>query len=484
MKINLGYRAKLLFAISAVSVIMLTILTFSRIFLMEDILQERTLTRVETIGNILKSDIQQNLIDEDFDSMKNTVIVTAAQKHIQFVSILDKDNDVIFSSENNINGKPNPYKDSEDIKKEKSLYTKSFQMKVKDKILGNVQIAFVLETVRADMKRVANRTLSVTGLALFLIIAVSWLISGGLLAPLYKMKTVSEKIAKGDFSERLEIESHDIIGGLADSLNNMAEQLGDLTTNLNKKVEEATGKLIEKTKELEQSNIRLKELDKLKSEFVSIVSHELRTPLTGIIGFAKTLSKVKVTDEQREKYLAIIESEGKRLATLIDEFLDISRIESGNVELKLEKRDIGDLVKETIASFEQIVLKKIELIPQQKQYFANIDADKIKQVITNVLTNALRYTDYGKKVLVGVSDAGNDVVISIKDEGPGISKDDSGKIFDKFFRGKDITTNKSRGSGLGLAIAKGIIDMHKGRIWVESEPGKGSDFKFTLPKEV
>lgn len=483
MKINLGYRAKLLFAISTVSIIMLAILTFSRILLMEDILQERTLTRVETIGNILKSDIQQNLIDHDYDSMRKTVVVTAAQKHIQFVSVLDKDSSVIFSSEKNINNKTSPYKDSEDIKKEKSLYIKSFQMKVKDKILGYVQIAFVLETVKADIERVTNRTITVTGLALFLLIGVSWIISGGLLAPLYKMKAVSEKIARGDFSERLEIRSRDIIGGLASSLNNMAKQLGDLTTNLNKKVEEATSKLLEKTKELEESNIRLKELDKLKSEFVSIVSHELRTPLTGIIGFAKTLLKVKVSDEQREKYLTIIESEGKRLATLIDEFLDISRIESGNVELQLEIKDIRDLIKETISNFEQHDMNKIEFNLSLNPLSARVDGNKIKQVITNILNNALRYTDDGKRVTVSANDSSNAIMVSIKDDGPGISKENQTRIFEKFYRCKDEKTNKSRGSGLGLAIAKGIIDMHKGKIWAESEPGKGSNFKFSVPRE-
>jgi len=483
MKINLGYRAKLLLAISTISIVMLAIMTLSRIFLMEDVFEGRTLTRAETIGNILRNGIQENLLNGDFQNAQKTVVITAAQRHIQFVSVINQNNKVLFTSERGLVNKRNTYKDSDDIKKEKSVYVKSFPMINKNKDMGNIQIGFSLETLNNDLKKVVTRTIIINLVSLCLILCVSWFISGRLLRPILRMKTISEKIAKGDFSERLAKTSNDIIGELEVSLNNMATQLGDLTGNLNKKVNDATKQLIAKTKELEESNKRLKELDKLKSEFVSIVSHELRTPLTGIIGFAKTLLKVKVSDEQREKYLKIIESEGNRLATLIEEFLDISKIESGNIELQIENLDVRDIIKETLSSIEMTNAKKVELKLSQNSMLVRADKNKIKQVITNILNNALQYTKQGQKIVVSAYVDSNYITVSIKDEGPGISKEDAGRIFEKFYRGKDDIVSKNRGSGLGLAIAKGIIDMHKGKIWVESEPGKGSDFKFSLPKE-
>ncbi|OGS37723.1 MAG: hypothetical protein A2293_09390 [Elusimicrobia bacterium RIFOXYB2_FULL_49_7] len=485
MKINLGYRAKLLLAISAISIVMLTIMTVSRLFLMEDVLDERTLTRMETIGNILRNDIQQNLLDGEVKSMQNTVTVTASQRHIQFVSVVGKDNSLIFTSpESQLIGKSNPFKDSSDIKKEKTVFIKSYAMKHKDKNLGSIQIGFSLETLNNDLKTTVRRTVAMNLISLVLILAVSWFIAGKLLEPIVRMKAISEKIAKGNFSERLPVTSRDVIGELEVALNNMAGQLSDLTANLNKKIEEATRQLVIKTRELEDSNQRLKELDKLKSEFVSVVSHELRTPLTGIIGFAKTLLKVKVSDEQRGNYLRIIESEGKRLSTLIEEFLDISRIESGNIELQLQECNLVRVIEETVTGLVVPRDVAIETIAPNGPLIVQADTNKVKQVIANILNNAVRYTQPGQKITISAEDRGNEILISIKDRGPGITKEDKDKVFDKFYRGKDDVSNKSRGSGLGLAIAKGIMDMHKGRIWVESEPGQGSNFKFTFPKEV
>jgi signal transduction histidine kinase len=477
--IDLGYRGKLLLAISAIGIIMLSIMTWNRILLLEDVLNERLLTRVETIGNIVRNDIQDDLGKKDYKDALDTVLVTAQQRNIKFLSVLDKDDIVLFSSERGLEKKHNPYKDSSDVIRAKNIFIKSFPMKHMGVDIGNVQIGYLTAGVSRDLTKITNRTVAIVASSFIMILLVSWIISGQLLRPILNMKKVSEKIAKGDFSERLTVTSRDVIGELEMSLNDMAEHLDGLTRNLNNKIEE----VLSKTRELEESNKRLKELDRLKSEFVSIVSHELRTPLTAIIGFAKTLQKIKVTEDQKDKYLKIIELEGNRLAVLVDEFLDISKIESGNIELQIERYDMRNIIKETV---ERITIPegiKVELNMPKNELQVNVDINKIKQVITNILNNALRYTKNGQKIIVSAEDKSKEVAVSITDEGPGISEEEKSRIFDKFYRGKDEFSERSRGSGLGLAIAKAMVDMHGGNIKVESEIGKGSTFIFNLPKK-
>lgn len=485
MKIAIGYRTKLLLAISAISILMLAFMTFSRIFLMEDVLAERTLTRLETIGNILRNDIQQSLQDNDYDNMRNTVVVTAAQSHIEFVSVVDAAGQVLFSSpDGNLIGKPNPHRDSRDIKSASTTYVKSFSMTHRNTPLGAIQIGFSLATLNRDVRTTILRTLVLNIISLACVLLVAWFVAGKLLSPIIRMKKVSEKYARGDFSERLTATSNDVIGELEDALNNMAIQLNELTANLNDRVTKATRQLTEKTRELEDSNQRLKELDQLKSEFVSIVSHELRTPLTSIIGFSKTLMKVKVSPEQTQEYLAIIESEGKRLATLIDEFLDISRIEAGKLDVHRLPCDVEHVVRDTISAIVVPTGIHVRVETVGSSYRALADPNKIRQVMMNIVHNALKYAPCGSVVAVSVHELGDAIQVSVSDSGPGIDSTDIDRIFDKFYRGRDEVARRNRGSGLGLAIARGIIEMHGGRIWAESTAGHGCSFIFALPKLV
>jgi signal transduction histidine kinase len=325
--------------------------------------------------------------------------------------------------------------------------------------------------------------------AFLLILGVAWFFSGRLLRPLEEMTVVSDKIAQGDFSARVRTGTKDVIGRLGRSLNFMAGQLDSLTRGLQGKIETATSQLEianrdlqAKTRELEESNERLVALDKLKSEFVSIVSHELRTPLTGIIGFAQTLQTIPCSEPQREKYLKIIEAEGKRLAYLVGEFLDISKIDSGNIDLQMDPISVADVIRETVSVLRVPDGMHVECRLPDDPLPAEGDRNRIKQVLMNIVDNALGYSRPSGTVTITGRNSGDSVVVSVRDEGPGIPKEEIGKIFQKFYRGADEVSRKRKGSGLGLAIAKGIIESHQGTIWVESEAGKGSTFYFSLPK--
>jgi signal transduction histidine kinase len=290
---------------------------------------------------------------------------------------------------------------------------------------------------------------------------------------------------------RTHAQSHDVIGKLAGALNNMAVQLGDLTGNMSLRISSAITELKErntalreKTDQLEESNKKLQELDHLKSDFVSMVSHELRTPLTSIIGFSKTLQILTLPPEQQKSYLNIIESEGKRLANLVEEYLDISKIESGFISLKRMRLDPGRLLSEIAGTY--LVQKNVRIVTHISEALPRIqaDPDRLKQVIINFIDNAVRYSPDGGVVTVNAQMRDTDMVVRVSDQGPGIKPEDRDKIFTKFYQGKDEIARKSKGSGLGLAIAKGIIDAHNGRIWFEPNPCQGAVFCFSLSAET
>lgn len=230
-----------------------------------------------------------------------------------------------------------------------------------------------------------------------------------------------------------------------------------------------------------------KEVDRMKTEFVSTVSHELRTPLTTMKEFTSIiLDEIpgKLTEDQKE-YMGIIRGNIERLARLINDLLDISKIEAGKVELKKTVVDIVDLAESTASTFNVLAKDRhIELVmllpPARIGIYA--DPDKIVQVFTNLIGNALNFTPADGKVTISVLDKGNEVECSVSDTGPGIAKENMDKLFGKFQQFNRVAGDGAKGTGLGLAISKGLVEMHNGRIWAKSEEGKGTTFVFTFSK--
>jgi signal transduction histidine kinase len=234
--------------------------------------------------------------------------------------------------------------------------------------------------------------------------------------------------------------------------------------------------------ELDKKNRELEKLDKLKSEFLSMVSHELKTPLTSIVGFANTLTNLHLSEEQRTKYLNIIESEGKRLGSLVKEYLDISMLEMGALSMPKVLSDIQLLIMDTLESLppHQNIPFVLEFPGRLPDVLAN--KDRIKQVLINILDNIIKYSPDGGTVKITGENEEDSVRICIMDEGPGIPANELDRIFDKFHRVNGNNRESIQGAGLGLAIAKGIIEAHHGKIWADSKIGKGTMFCFSLPK--
>ncbi len=240
-------------------------------------------------------------------------------------------------------------------------------------------------------------------------------------------------------------------------------------------------RLREKTAQLETNRRKLLELDHLKSDFVAMVSHELRTPLTSIIGFAHTLRTLPLPPEQRTKYLVIIEDEGKRLAEMVEEFLDISKIEAGTMALQLTPIEVRQMVQEVVEPIHLTSHVAIKTTLDATVPTLSGDRNRLKRALLNLLANAVRYTAEGTAVEVSTTAADHGIRFQVRDHGPGLSKSAQTRVFERFYRGSDSITMRSRGSGLGLAIAKAVVEKHGGRIGVESEPGVGATFFFWIP---
>jgi two-component system sensor histidine kinase GlrK len=293
----------------------------------------------------------------------------------------------------------------------------------------------------------------ITAVAFLLGLLLSVSITRSIIVPLSRMKKKTVEIAAGALEPDLDLPSPPEIGALAQAFNTMCA--------------------------------KLKEVDRMKSEFFSLMSHELRTPLTSIREGTNLFLEGKggeVTEKQR-KLLTIIAEESNRLIRLVNSLLDLSKLEAGMLPFHITENDLPPLIDRTLhelvplAESRNITLEKeIGEIPP-----VAMDSERIRQVLRNLIGNALKFTPPGHTVRVVASLADEGVHISVTDTGPGIPRAHIGGIFEKFRQVSPADSRRLQGTGLGLAIVKHIVHAHGGRIWVESEVGQGSTFTFVLP---
>lgn len=239
---------------------------------------------------------------------------------------------------------------------------------------------------------------------------------------------------------------------------------------------------------LQRQNIsnmeELRKLNDLKNEFLSVVSHDLRSPLSTIGGYVNFLMKKGGLDETQKKYLNIIAEISENMYTLVNELLDISKIETGVIQLNKEDTDIVELLNTSINNFLLLAVDKdnrIEFLNEMSNPVINIDRMKVMQVANNLINNAIKFTEDGI-IRIRVSEAGNYVLVSVEDTGVGVPPEAVETLFDKYSYLQNVGTRGEGGHGLGLVICKRFVEIHGGTIDVKSSPGKGSTFIFSLPR--
>ncbi|MGE5147767.1 MAG: sensor histidine kinase, partial [Candidatus Eiseniibacteriota bacterium] len=241
--------------------------------------------------------------------------------------------------------------------------------------------------------------------------------------------------------------------------------------------------------ELRAANDRLRELDRLKDDFLSVVSHEFRTPLTSIRSFSEILADSgELSEQQRRRFLGIIARESTRLTRLIDDHLDLARMEAGHSEWRIKSVDPRAVIEEAIGATGGVLAAKgarLELRLAEETAVLNVDRDRLMQVLVNLLSNAAKFCDDATPMVEVVGEPRDGgYFVSVRDNGPGIPEEEQAIIFDKFARGGEGRPNRPTGSGLGLAISRQVIEFFGGRIWVISTPGAGSTFCAFIPARV
>ncbi len=320
--------------------------------------------------------------------------------------------------------------------------------------------------------------------------------------PIVSIEDSAKKIAQGNLKQRVPVMTEDEIGDLAVEFNRMAESLENYYATLENKVEERTDELrvaneelFKKKQELELANMELLEANKMKSQFLANVSHELRTPLNSIIGFSELLQEKTFGElnERQFQYVEYVHSSGSHLLQLINNILDLSRIEAGRMEFNTEDFPITEVLGEVLGIMRPLAHKRkitveSKTVPASPKLRA--DKAKFKQVMMNLLSNAIKFNVEGGKVTVDWEIAEEPdgmkmkrfVVFRIADTGIGIKEEDKSRLFQEFEQIDSSITREYGGTGLGLVITKRLVELHRGSIWVESVYDKGSVFYVKLPQ--
>ena len=459
--------------------------------------RESTVGKLTTIAEVVGTSTTPAVFFKDRTFAEESLQVLKAEKHIAAAVIYEDDGGIFATYYRNPMKKDifSPPAQQKGYQFEKD-YVYLFHDIVFDyEPLGTVCIVYELEEMQARLIQYASTVVIVLLIAGTIAFIATSRLQRMISEPVLNLAQVASTVTnKKNYSVRAKPrESQDELGALVADFNKMLDGIETRDKDLENLVSERTKKLWEAVRELQK-------LDEMKTDFFTAISHELRTPLTSVLGFAKIIRKrfeekiiphlneangqVKTSKEQIIQDLDIILSEGERLTNMINNILDLAKLEEGAAIWKMELISINEVVERAITTSHPIVKEKgLTLHVESEDGFPPIkgDKDRLTQVMVNLIGNAVKYTDEGGITCrLIVSD--QEIIVSVIDSGIGVPHEERDKLFEKYHQVKKTDAkNIHSGTGLGLAICKHIVEYHKGRIWVESELGKGSTFSFTLP---
>jgi two-component system sensor histidine kinase BarA len=300
--------------------------------------------------------------------------------------------------------------------------------------------------------------------------------------PVKHLKEVSDTIAAGELNVRSEIQTGDEFEDLSHAFNRMLRNLVSMQEQLKK----VNADLDRKVDELARMNMALYESNRLKSDFLATMSHELRTPLHSILGFSEVLLSQPLSEKQA-RWVGNIQTSGQQLLALINDLLDLAKIEAGKMQLRLEEFALAEVAEEQLTMFRPLAEKKrIDLrgqVPPDLPLLRQ-DAGKLRQVLSNLLSNAVKFTPEGGRVVLRAEADQGDVVLTVADTGVGIAPEDQERVFEKFRQAANPLTREQGGTGLGLSIVRELTKLLGGSVTLQSELGRGSTFTVRLPRQL
>ena len=320
-----------------------------------------------------------------------------------------------------------------------------------DKILGAVFINLPIPEINQMRTDVFRIFLTSACLVILVALVFTYILSSRMTKPIKAINNVAKSIAGGDFQRRVSIKAENEIGELGETFNNMADSL--------------------------------EQLEHVRRSFIANVSHELRTPMTTITGFVEGIMDGTIEPERQRQYLSIVLDESKRLSRLVTDLLDLSKMEQGEFPLELREFDINEMIRLNIIKSEKRITEKdikLTVYFQQENQKVIADKDSIQRVVTNLMDNAIKFTQPGGFMDIRTGLANGKVFVAIQNSGIGIAKNELSHVFDRFYKTDKSRSQDKSGAGLGLYIVKNIIQSHGESIWAESEQGEYARFNFTL----
>jgi signal transduction histidine kinase len=343
---------------------------------------------------------------------------------------------------------------------------------------GGLSVFLPVDEMRSTTRKNHLR-LAVAGTVLIFITILSLFVLTRrfVIKPLKKLEDMTDEISKGNLDARVNFETGDELEKLGQRFNTMAQNLARGRDQMEEKIAQAT-------KELSEANRELQTLDQLKSDFLANMSHELRTPLTVVRGGIDYLNRT-IKKEDNRNYLKIIDKNLGRLIRLVSDLFDFTKIEASKIEWSFDQVNLSILIEEVVEILSPLSIDKNIPINFENpgDVLAELDMERIEQVLVNLIENAIKFSDPGTAIQIRVKEDPAFVTVSVKDRGMGIAEENLKTIFDKFSTVPSAGITKPEGTGLGLAICKAIVEGHGGKIWAESVNGESSTFYFTLLKK-